>query len=419
MHRLYVKIYLSFLAAIILAAVLAPILWNSFGPEHEDRRLYGGMATLIAHAIPPSQQPKRTHQALRELAHEFRANLTLYQADGRLLDSIGPPLPLPVQPEDSGWSRNGPHGPVISLRLPDGRWLMAAHQRHKPPRFAPWLLGLVALTIGLGIYPLARQLTRRLEHLKNGVQELGSGDLSARVNIQGKDEVAELARQFNHSAERIERLVIAQKNALATASHEFRTPLTRMQMALELYTDTPSEQLKQELLGDMAELNRLVDDVLVSSRLDAQQELAHAEELDLLALLAEEASRYGLSVSGDSAVVLGDAHLLRRLIRNLLDNARRYSPDNGIEASLMATSSEACLRICDQGPGIPEAERDKVFEPFYRPAQLAENKHGGVGLGLALVRQIAEQHGGRVQYIALEQQGSCFEVRLPRSPIHR
>src|SRR5262249_51049143 len=175
------------------------------------------------------------------------------------------------------------------------------------------------LVLGSQAFRLRSRLTRRLERLQVGVQSLGAGDLSARVKVEGRDEVAKLANSFNQAAGRIEALVQAHKMLLANASHELRTPLTRIRLGLELAKEDPAR--KAELEKDIAELDLLVDEILLASRLDAVEHLNHAEEIDLLALAAEECARYdGCSIEGKPILVRGDPSLLRRMIRNLVEN---------------------------------------------------------------------------------------------------
>ncbi len=137
------------------------------------------------------------------------------------------------------------------------------------------------------------------------------------------------------------------------------------------------------------------------------------EEIDLLGLVAEEGARAGAAIQGEPAHVSGDPRMLRRLVRNLLENARRYGAGTPIEAAVTpGAEGEVVLRVMDRGPGVAESERERIFEPFYRPAGFAETADGGVGLGLALVRQIANHHGGRARCLAREGGGTCFEVTL-------
>src|SRR5262249_6461906 len=178
---------------------------------------------------------------------------------------------------------------------------------------------------GGGAFPVVRWLTRRLERLQHGVESLGAGDLSARVKVEGRDEVARLAQSFNSAAARIEELVGAHRLLLANASHELRTPLARIRLGIELMKDGIDEKRKAELEQDIAELDHLMEEILLSSGLDAVAALETAEEVDLLALAAEECARYqDCSIEGEPVLIRGDPRLLRRLVRNLLENAKRH-----------------------------------------------------------------------------------------------
>jgi signal transduction histidine kinase len=265
-----------------------------------------------------------------------------------------------------------------------------------------------------GCYPLARRITRRLEGVRQAADAFGAGRLDARATIEGRDEVADLARSFNAAAERIERLVEGQRRTLASASHELRSPLGRLRMALALMDDDDPERhrIATDAERDIGELDALIGDLLLASRLDGRP-LDRADEVDLLAVAAEEAARIGaIEVHGASGTVTGDARTLRRLVRNLLENARRYGGD-AVEVEVGADPSEVRLEVRDRGPGVPEADRERIFEPFWRPATHREAE-GGIGLGLSLVRQIAAAHGGSVRYVARDGGGSVFAVRLPR-----
>ena len=290
----------------------------------------------------------------------------------------------------------------------------------RPPRWldeAGTLLALLALlfvAVAAGAYPVVRRLTRRLEALQMGVEVFGRGRLAHRVNESGRDEVAALAASFNRAAERIEKLVQANRSLLANASHELRSPLARLKMAVAMQAQADAAQrseLVQEIDRDIRELDALVEEVLLASRLDASHRMQH-EPVDLLGLLAEEAARVDAEVDGTPLSVQGDERLLRRALRNLLENARRYGGDD-VGVTLQALPGQRVeLRVCDRGPGVPLAQRERVFEPFYRLPGHAE-REGGVGLGLSLVRQIAEQHGGQVRCEAREGGGSCFVLTLP------
>lgn len=293
----------------------------------------------------------------------------------------------------------------------------------RPPYGFFWMLALMGVAAALALYPVVRRLTQRLEALQQGVQRWGEGDLSVRIPESGSDEVADLSRRFNAAAQRIQHLMGAQKSLLANASHELRSPLARIRMGLELL-DTPGtnptvhERTRTEILRNMAELDQLIDEILLASRLDAQEaDMGTVEAVDLVGLCAEECARVGARLDVPEGLtsleVQGVARLQRRMVRNLLENAVRYGAAAGHEddvvLSLSGQHGQPLLRVCDRGPGVPAAYRDRIFEPFFRLPSASE-RAGGVGLGLALVKSIAERHGWGVRCEDRSGGGACFVI---------
>ena len=392
--RLYVRIWL---AVVLTVAVLTVAL---------------GWAWRMSSDVPPPQ---------RELVVRNQAGQVIAQAQSDPDRRPGQDLRFDVTTSD---------GQTLEIHLPrmhrppngGGPWM-------RPPFGFWWMLALVGLAVALAAYPIIRRLTLRLEALQRGVERWGSGDLSARVPVQGQDEVAFLATRFNSAAERIQTLVEAQKdllnahkNLLANASHELRSPLARIRMGLELMAptlDTGAAQ-RAEISRSITELDQLIDEILLASRLDAgQTDNEPMEVLDLTGLAAEECSRVNAELQAEAqapAMLLrGSPRLLRRLLRNLLENARRYSSGEitlALSAGGSAAAPLAVIRVNDRGPGVPAAQRERIFEPFYRLPGASE-REGGVGLGLALVKSIAERHGGTVRCEDNPGGGASFVVELP------
>ena len=412
-HRLYLRIYLALLASLVAASCLFALVHYVYDRD-QVRNSFDTFAEVAGEVLPPPTASAREQQrALRHWRRKVRADMALYTAEGVPIAQAGPPLP-PLRPGQASNSRLDGSANAYALKLPDGRWLVFRnlHGRRIPVHLL-MLATAAAAIIAIGAFPVVRRLTRRLERLQNSVERWGDGDLSSRVAVEGRDEVAMLATSFNHSAGRIEALMAAQKSLLANASHELRSPLARIRMAVELMEGQASPAIRTELNRNIAELDQLIDEVLLASRLDSvQSTTSEHDQVDLTALLAEECTRTGAAFDAEALTVTGDARLLRRLVRNLLENARRYGADKPVDADLRRVGEHVVLQVCDQGPGVPQAERERIFEPFYRVPGASEAA-GGVGLGLSLVRQIAQHHKGSVQCLPGPKGGCCFKVTLP------
>ena len=409
MRRLYLQVYLTIVASLILVVVTAGVVWQFIGVVPPFEQPFEVVGEVIAELVPPASAPRAVQQdAIERLAERLGADLALYDRTNDPVASAGRPLPVPTRGSRARWLRT-PLGPVASIPLPDGRWLMARvpfPQRPSAMQFAAFL-GAIALAVALGARPVARRLTRRLERLQRGVDSLGAGDLRARVKVEGRDEVAQLAQSFNQAAARIESLVDAHKMLLTNASHELRTPLTRIRLGLELVEAEPKRKL--ELARDIAELDQLVEEILLASRLDATEGLDVRDDVDLTALAAEECVRYeDCFVQGRSVMVRGDPTLLRRMIRNLVENAHLHGR-RPIEVTTEQSDDQAILNVSDAGQVIATDDRERLFSMFYRIGGGSAQR--GTGLGLALVRKIARRHGGEVTY--RPERGNCFTVTLP------
>lgn len=410
-HRLYWRIWLAILVTVALFALLAGAAWRLLGERPEPPNVTG-FAELAGELLPTAQAPAAVQQAALERWHRrLGGDFALFARDGALIASTRDDLVLrgrgDREPDSIVMT---PRGPTIELALPDGRSLLVRRPGRPPPPGPVLTLALIAVGVGVGAYPVVRRLTRRLERLQRGVTEWGAGNLGARVAVEGRDEVAQLAASFNDAAARIEQLVGVHKSLLANASHELRSPLARIRLAVELMASNPSPSRRAELARDIEELDQLIDEILLASRLEGGVAPAR-EALDFTAVVAEVCARADVPLQAGTVTVEGDVRLLHRLVRNLLENAQRHGGDR-VEAEVRAAGGRAVLDVLDRGPGVREAERERVFEPFYRAAGASEAS-GGVGLGLALVRQIARQHGGEVHCLPRTGGGSVFRVSLP------
>jgi len=440
MRSLYLRIYLTVVVALALFALVSGWLLqrhlddtreSAIGAARERVEAWGD---LLQRAMPAADAPADEQvTALRDWSQRLRLPMALDDAQGqrlgmsesftrRELDTPG--MAARIQPIhfDDGRTLWVPRmNPVRQNRLRAGG--MGRGGMVPPPHW-PDGAGMVALLVVLflavagGAWPVVRRLTRRLEALKQGVEAFGAGALHQRVAEDGRDEVAAVGASFNRAATRIEALLRSHQSLLANASHELRSPLARLKMALAMFEDAPLAQregLRREIATDIAELDALVEEVLLASRLDTGATSEPLEAVALLALAAEEAARVDAVAHGDDVHVQGDERLLRRAVRNLLENARRYGGGEiQVEVARRADGG-AWVSVQDRGPGVPEAYRERIFEPFFRLPGHGE-RAGGVGLGLSLVRQIAARHGGSVHCQARAGGGSCFVLELPAAP---
>lgn len=418
MRRLHVKLFFALMAAMTVYFVCWAVIELWLEPRDPDRlwalERFERLAREIVPAAAASEAELR--QELERLRDVVGADLAVYGPAGTLLASAGDPLPRP-EPGTRGWFAGSETQPVVALHLDDRRTLVAAPS---PPIRSerPELLALAVFVpmVLLATYVLTRWMTRRIETLTQGVDRLGQGKLETRVPVRGSDEISVLAQGFNRAAARIQQLVGAQRSMLTMVSHELRSPLARLRVAVELQAERPDPEMQRQARRDIADLDELIEQLLLASRLQARGAPERRDPVDLLALSAEEGARVGADVSGQAVQIEGDAVYLRRLLRNLFENAQRYGSDGTIEATVSALPHADGVRITvsDRGPGVPDADREKIFEPFYRAAAAAEHARGGIGLGLALVRQITEHHGGEVRCLARAGGGTTFQVDLPR-----
>lgn len=407
-QKLYLRIWLAIVAAVALLTLVVGWLWQ-MALDHDRQERDDRMAReLVVRNAAGEVLGKSPARAVRvpgqglEFQVEMNDGQTLYMQ-----------LPRP----------NRPPGTAPSTRRNDNWWTLS-------PFGFVGMISLVGLAVALGAYPVVRRLTKRLEGLQKGVERWGQGDLSTRLPVQGQDEVAFLAERFNASAERVQQLLQSHKTLLANASHELRSPLARIRMGLELLGRDPgTASARAEIARNIAELDQLVDEILLASRLDVRDAndasaLGPTEEVDLVGLAAEECARTGADLEvtdgATPVVVQGHARLLRRVLRNLLENARRYGQpaepaadgEPAVRLVIGRQGAGTVVAVEDRGPGVPAELRERIFEPFYRLPGASE-REGGVGLGLSLVRSIAERHGGRIRCEERPGGGARFVLELP------
>ncbi|MSP59106.1 MAG: HAMP domain-containing histidine kinase [Myxococcales bacterium] len=450
MRRLHSRIYLHFLGVLLVAGMASGVVfatgWRSAFVHGMARRL----ALHAASAIGERFGDQAARQALvRRLAVDLDIDLTVRDVAGQPLDVVGQALPLPspeqVQAIRAGPSDvlPGPRGWYAAAPIRDeGGTLRGIVQVSVVQRFrmrSEWrplgALVLLLVIVALATAPLARRISRPVMRLTEASRRFGGGDLAVRIPVPGgpdgpacgprrphrrhhrPDELEELTRAWNDMAERVEGLVRTQKELLANVSHELRSPLARLRMALELLPQGEGTEARvRDIEGDIGELDRLIDDVLTMSRIDAAALPLHLDRVDTQALCAQLAERAGhdpavagiavRAVGGPRLELEADAALLRRALWNLVENAAKYgAPPIVLAAARREESLE--LTVTDEGAGIAAADRERVFQPFYRAVRTSGDAGAarGYGLGLALARRVAEVHGGTIRAEAARVEG--------------
>jgi len=323
------------------------------------------------------------------------------------------------------------------VKDPDGRRLAVVAAQHSPPRLIhllepkalAWRLGVLLLVVGCLSFWLARYLSSPVAPLRRATRRLSGGDLSARVEgsvAHRRDEIGELARDFDAMAERIEALVGSQQRLLRDVSHELRSPLARLVVALELARDRAGEAATKPLdriEREAARLDELIGQLLLLERLEAGGAAEDAIELDLGELLAEIVADAGYEAAADrevhltssgSAVVNGRPRLLRSAFDNVVRNAVHHTPGgSSVEVEYREAGGALEITVRDHGPGVGADDLDRIFEPFFRVDEARDRSSGGVGLGLAIAARAVRAHEGAINAANHPDGGLVITVRLP------
>jgi two-component system, OmpR family, sensor histidine kinase CpxA len=296
----------------------------------------------------------------------------------------------------------------------------------------PMPLGLPLLVMLLiaatGCLLLARSLTKPIRDLRRVAQKITKGDLSARVDLLSRrgDEIADLSHDFNIMVERTESLLQSQKRLLRDISHELRSPLTRLNLALELARQRSdnTESYLARIEKESDRMNELIDQLLMLTRLEGEVNSVPKEAVHLQRLVSDIVHDAEFETAGrnrqikienlDDAIVLGTREMLGRALENVIRNGIRYTaPESSIEVSLIKGRKHVTIFVRDHGPGVPEEYLEQIFKPFFRVAESRDRDSGGTGIGLAIAKQAILMHGGTIQAKNAENGGLVVQVRLP------
>jgi signal transduction histidine kinase len=434
--RFYLQLYAALLGSAFVCLLVTGIAFrvarDAGGPPAERMQ-------EAARVLPdrlPDVRAADARARVAAVADELGVDIIAGDSEGAVVGAPGPrafPIPRHLAP---GLGRDRV-GPVLLISLGGDGWAaLRPRVPYRRLRTHPFFttLAILAVVMAVGAYPVARRVTRRLESLATEVERWGAGELHARVPVDGRDEIALLAATFNRAAERLDLVLAQQRQMLATASHELRSPLARLRMGLELIADEPDAGRRraraQEIHGDIVELDGLIEELLLYARADGRVPRRPPEAVELRSLLADEAARAGaavaVAVEGPAVTVHGDATMLRHLVRNLLENAQLHGapvaaraagaadsgPAPAVRAALVVEGAQVRVSVEDDGPGIPAEDRERVFAPCVRRPS-AGGATPGHGMGLAFVRQVARYHGGEATCRVGAGGGSRFEVTLP------
>jgi signal transduction histidine kinase len=431
--RLHSRIYLHSLGVLLVVGVATSLVFAFAGRGGLAREMGERMARHVAGLVGERLDDGPALAArVRRLHEDLDVDVVVRDARGRVLAAAGQGLPPPA-PEALAAARRGevvtrarpvPYA-LAPVRAGGGTGPRATVELSAPRRFGPPTLlgpllgvGLVLFAVALATRPLARRLVRPLEQLTAAARRLGAGDLGARAGAPepgfhrhrwrraGADELGTLMRAFDEMAQRVEGLVHGQRELLANVSHELRSPLARVRVALALLArDAENEPRLRALERDLAELERLVDDALTAARLDASGLPVSLGAVDVRTLLGELVDRAGHDpvlagcdvrlADGPELTLAADGGLLRRAVWNLVENAAKYGAPPMVLAAAR-DGDQLALTVTDEGPGIPPEARTRVLEPFVRLDAARTPGAGGVGLGLTLARRVAEVHGGTI-----------------------
>lgn len=448
MKSLFLKIFLSFWLVVALFVAVAILLTVATRPTRQVSEIEALQPKLLSEAVSAYQAGGA--EQLRDYLHNVHESQHVHAMlfrDGQSLASHSVP-PWFVETAtgrrhtiDSLLGRINPHFAMLRIsskgadghtytlvtELPPGQGALFG------PNGIPGLGILIAvLTSGLVCYVLARFLTTPIIRLRKAAQRLASGDLSARAGAsRGKDEMAQLVRDFDLMAEQIEKLVKAQSRLLKDISHELRSPLARLSVALELArqrTGPEAESVLDRIRLESNRMNELIGSLTTIARLESGAGSMRKQPVLLEELVQEVARDAAFEAQTrkcqveceiqDELPVNGDPTLLRSAIENVVRNATRYTAD-GTAVKIRAEKrsvggiEEAFVNVSDSGPGVPAGELDKIFEPFYRIDDARGRSTGGVGLGLAITDQAIRLHGGSVRASNLAEGGLLVEIRVP------
>ena len=425
----------------LLVIVISAISWHGF---RENRRIFfqNNLAQYGTYLVRDLQENLNLEYA-RELSQRlfliirFEGKKDSWQTASGIphLDKVNlrkleEKSRTPVNPKFSGFETKFSFGRhqkqgIVIVDTEAGRFIIAGSDSWSDLRqVLPWILtilGLIGLIL-LGAWLTLRWILKPINWLSGGVVALGKGNLEHRLPEKRGDELGDLSLAFNQMSERIREMLLAREQLLLDVSHELRSPLTRMKVALEFI---PEDASRKSLLDDVQEMELMVTEILETARLKSEYGQLNLQKTDLVKLIQDlcitfEGQTPGIRFENapETCQTFADAEQIETVLKNLLANALKYSPAGNAPVEIRLKKSDAgmLIEIQDHGPGIQDEELDLIFEPFYRTDKSRNRETGGYGLGLSLCKTIIEAHGGTIDVQSNTGKGAMFSLHLPKSP---
>jgi signal transduction histidine kinase len=442
-RRFLLRVYFHGLALLILTGLSIFIVGRLVISPSIQRDVRPFTMWMVKHTVALRSDPAKLQAELDVLRTDLKITMTLYDPTSALIGTnIDPPFPA-LSPDEVAALEREPFGQItgrgraICGFMEQGQFGGYAITNYPSLGLSLYrgavLITVALLVLALASIPLARSVVSPVETLAAVTRSFGAGNMSARANLDRNDEIGDLARAFDEMAERVELLLRSERELLANISHELRTPLARIRVVLDLASEVDAERARRyvaEIAEDLAELERLVEDVLTAARLELAEGKASGiapplrlEPTDLQALIDKIARRFrdghperALVIDGadDLPLVDADGPMLRRVLDNLLDNARKYSDAGStIRITARAEGDHATVEVADEGIGIEQADLESVFTPFFRSDRSRARQTGGVGLGLTLARRIIEAHAGEITITSEVGAGTTVRFTVP------
>ncbi len=442
MGRLYWKIFLGFWAVAVVVAVATSMTTNLLSDRDAPRRfdllnqLRLESSTVTARVLLQQGGVPALRDWLEAQGRNSGPPLWVIGPDGK--DLLGRHVPPRALERLRSGRRVAGHMATAAVRYKGERFLLALPapdiRRLAPPRRPLRLLGLAVAVVvsGFVCWLLAGYLTRPLRQLQVASRRLGAGERGVRVAQavgRRRDEIGELGSEFNHMAEQLERSMDAQAALLRDVSHELRSPLARLRVALDLARRRAgggggAEAELDRIELEAGRLDTLIGQLLEMIRMRAGDQSVASETIELRAMLAAivddadfEAAADGRSVTGETGepvTLRGDPVLLGRAFENVIRNAVLHTAENtAVEVALVHAADTVVVSVRDHGPGVPEAVLTRLFDPFFRVEEARDRATGGHGLGLAIAREAVRLHGGEIWAENAEDGGLRVSVRLP------